>query len=518
MNSSESILPALWTDALRLMENLGNDGGLMSGSIYDTAQVLRYFPPSNKRPAIDWLLEAQEDDGGWTTPEAPRARYMPTLATLLALHISEDARNSTLNAMNKGLQFLARNQDRDWTVLGNDLPGGVELILPRLVHEAREAGLPIQEAPYEGLERLGNHRRGLIRRLGRLAGTTATHVWEGWAEGPDEHLVDGSDTVGHSPAASALWWSLAGSAPDLHRTREQVATGLRRAAAATTADVPGVICSCWPITHFERAFSLYPFLLAGCLSPVGLANCPVPFQSAVHAQLGMLRSAMTSDGLGFSDWFLPDGDDTAVAIAVLAGAGHPVNCAVMSKFKSESDEHFCAWIGEIQSSPTVTAHGIHALSLANGDWSLKKYCDYLLRSRLPNGLWLGEKWNVSPIYTTSQVAIALFAAGAIRDGLSICSSLAAIQQLDGGWGMHESTSEETAYAILALLIARRTKTPSNEFTTALDRARQWMCAHYNPSGRNGAPLWLGKETYRPMRISRAFELAALIAVLQESTQ
>ena len=38
----------------QIVHDLGSKGGLVSPSIYDSAQVLRLYPPADCRPALDW--------------------------------------------------------------------------------------------------------------------------------------------------------------------------------------------------------------------------------------------------------------------------------------------------------------------------------------------------------------------------------------------------------------------------------------------------------------------------------
>ncbi len=47
-----------------LIGELGKDGGLISPSVYDTAQVLRYYPPKEGvEPALHWLIVSAT--AGW---------------------------------------------------------------------------------------------------------------------------------------------------------------------------------------------------------------------------------------------------------------------------------------------------------------------------------------------------------------------------------------------------------------------------------------------------------------------
>ncbi|MBA3468635.1 MAG: hypothetical protein H0T53_03225 [Herpetosiphonaceae bacterium] len=517
MNDRTRLLAVLWTDLEHTLNHLGTYGGLMSPSVYDTAQCLRYNPPSNPWPAVSWLIEQQRKDGGWSTPTAPRARYMPTLAAILALVSLHPKRKSTLAAIQGGLDFIRRRQWDDWATLGDDLPGGVELILPLLLNHARDVKLPIDLEPYAALVALGKQRSTYIQTqtLSHLAGTTAAHGWEGWGEQPDPAFVDGSKTVGHSPTASAVWLSKARSDPNLHDICGHVEAGLQAAWAATTTTIEGVFTTCWPITHFERTFALYPLLLAGFFNPSAASWIPLSTRAVIDRQITHLHAAITPKGLGFTDWFLADGDDTAVATAILAAYDHAVSPKTLMRFKSPHSNHFCAWQGELQSSPSVTAHALHALALLQHDEPLAGYQNYLLKQQLPSGLWAGEKWNISTIYTTSQIMIGLMQSGRVDVIPALCQSLVLFQHPNGAWGMDELSAEETSYAVLALLMAKQAHLLPEELYPTLTQAKDWMCTEYRPFDPNGVPLWLGKEAYRPLRVSRSFEIVGLIALLQE---
>ena len=81
------MIDVLLTDLQCQIADLGKDGGLIGPSVYDTAQVLRLMPPrEGVGPALSWLTEQQHPDGGWGDPSVPRARDVPTLAAVLAIH------------------------------------------------------------------------------------------------------------------------------------------------------------------------------------------------------------------------------------------------------------------------------------------------------------------------------------------------------------------------------------------------------------------------------------------------
>src|SRR4029453_1616176 len=89
--------------------------------------------------------------------------------------------------------------------LPNELPVGIELLLPPLPGGAGVAGLIIPREPYTSLLTLGRQRRRMIANIPIRAGTTPVHAWEGWGETPDAGLFDQYGGIGHSPAATAAW-------------------------------------------------------------------------------------------------------------------------------------------------------------------------------------------------------------------------------------------------------------------------------------------------------------------------
>src|SRR5687768_13124043 len=67
----EQLRNSLLTELRSLIAELGKDGGRMSASVYETAQVLRFCPPRDRMAVVEWLLARQAADGGWGDPLAP---------------------------------------------------------------------------------------------------------------------------------------------------------------------------------------------------------------------------------------------------------------------------------------------------------------------------------------------------------------------------------------------------------------------------------------------------------------
>lgn len=489
----------LLADLRHTIRDLGADGALTSGSVYDTAQVLRLAPPAQGVwPALEWLIAQQRPDGGWGDPWAPRARDLPTLAALMALHL-HDTRQRAQEVVRSGLAFL-RRQAMHWVgALPEDLTAGVELLLPRLLAEAHALGLDISPEPYQALSALGKRRRQLIAQLKPKLGSTAFHSWEAWGSEPEPHLLDGIGSVGHSPAATAYWLSLAAGRvePAMLAAAHNY---LVRAANAIDERIPGVVPTCWPTPHFERVFALHALYLGELLDSPALADLVQPQIERVHAALG-------PGGVGFSDYFAPDGDDTAAAIALLHARGYNVSMSPLKQFAV--GDHYCAWPGELQASLSVTAHVTHTL-LRRGEPT--KACQtYMLERQLSDGRWPGDKWNSSWLYTTWRVIVALLDAGQHDAVERAAGAILAYQHPNGSWGTNCPNSEETAYAVLTLRRLGRAGRLSNAGQAALRRADRWLLQDYSPFKRNPVNCWLAKEPYGPTRISRAIVLTALLS-------
>ncbi len=497
------MLDLLITDLRHLVSDLGKDGGLTSPSIYDTAQVLLLAPASeNACATLGWLLAQQQNDGGWGNPAIPLTRDVPTLATVLALSTYRKRASTYDSALHAVLAFLER-QSHQWRApLSDDIPSAVELLLPRLLEDAAEAGLDVDEEPYSELITLGRRRRQMIARLRPLAGTAAVHSWEAWGSTPDPAVIDGSGGVGHSPAATAAWLRAAEDRPELADMRLGAERYLTGAAASTGIGVPGVMPNAWPIARTEQATALYGILLAGLIDHPTLNDSIQPI-------LTDLALALTPIGLGTSDYFVTDGDDTAMALACLAGR-RKVSIDPMLHFAIDS--HFYTYVGELQPSLSVTAHAIHALALLGKPAAHAS--SYLRDRQHADGSWSGDKWNSSWLYTTCHTLAALLSTDHC-DLTAVLTSIRAHQRADGGWGLVSSNSEETAYAVMALLLLARVGELPTEGQAALKRAATFLEQRYRPFKEETTAVWLAKEPYRPRRVSRAFEISALLALAME---
>jgi squalene-hopene/tetraprenyl-beta-curcumene cyclase len=137
--------------------------------------------------------------------------------------------------------------------------------------------------------------------------------------------------------------------------------------------------------------------------------------------------------------------------------------------------------GALVDPPTedVGARCVSALAqvgAAPDDPALKRGIAYLVGEQMDEGSWYG-RWGINYIYGTWSVLCALNAAGLPHEHPAFCKAvnwLLSIQNADGGWGEDgssykldyrgyeycESTSSQTAWALLALMAAGEVEHPA----------------------------------------------------------
>lgn len=487
-----------------LLRNLGKHGGSISPSVYETAQVLRFCPQLTEPfLLVSWLLRRQHVDGGWGDFDAPLYRTVPTLAAVLALHKYHD-RAEARRACDKGLQFLASQHEVIDADTDQYLPVAIELILPRLLDDAEQEGIFLPRARFRHIDELRIQRIALIAVHPPPPNSPPMFSWEAWGKDPDPELVGEVGGVGHSPAATAWWLHLneqkQTSTPADTAARERALAYLDAAAHAVGSGIPGVVPSPWPMNRFEQSFVLHTVVMAGLATCSGLMQ-PFAFQAKD------LRNALTSAGIGFSDAFVPDGDDTSAAVAVVAAAGLPVNTVVLAPF--QRPDHFVAYPFELQISHAVTARAVQVLGALGGDVTPWHSC--IVRGQQPDGWWQSEKWNRSRLYGTH-----LALAGLEGDYSSVKQAAAGAflryQHEDGGWGStSRSTPIETAFATLTLCRIVAESGDEESCLDAIYAAHRYLRRNSNVLRLCSQHVWISKDLFCARRIDQATILCALLA-------
>ncbi len=499
MNDLETHL----VDDLRdTLHAIAHEPGSVSASVYETAQVIMSLGPTATTPeALAWISDQQKADGGWGLVHLPDARQVVTLTAVLALHQFGQS-DHTRQAKAAGLAYLHQLAAQGYFMTTPS--NGAELIIPMLLAAADKAGLTISHTPYQKMIEKGERRRLLVQMIPQIEKTQAIFSWEAFGSEPKPEYVDSSGGVGHSPAATARWLALAHHDPALADKRAQVEAYLRGASAVTQTGLPDVVAAAYPTHRFEQSFVLWAMMVANLLSDGR-------FTAHVSPIIDALAQAIGPHGLGASDHIMPDGDDTAAALAVLKTWGRAVDTAVLRHF--EADHYFFAWHRELQSSVSITARAVHTLGLfgqtAPGPFQA------MLAQQEADGRWPGDKWQCSWLYTTLHCFLAALQQGAADAAQKALAAFLRHQNADGSWGEAAPTPVETAYALLALQAASR----AGHAQEAIAQSRQRGFAYLQGRHQPGRPfldrLWLTKDEYNPRQIDRAFVLCSMLAELAE---
>ncbi len=486
-------------DLRAVIASLGDDGGSVSPSVYDTAQLLRFAPPRcGVEPALTWLIGQQHPDGGWGEPSVPAARDVSTLAAILAIH-TYDPSAPAREAVRAGVEFL-RQQASQWADLHVDaMPIAAEMILPVLLREARESGLDIDCTAYARVFEFHRQKLRLLSHVKLAANTAPTYSWEALGQPFDAAVLDPWTGVGHSPAATAAWLAAGRAAQTAPARLSKAEAYLARAEASTRTGIPGVVPVVYPITGFEVSYGLYALLLTGILDLPAL-------QDVVQPKLAQLADMIVPDqGLSFGDNFVPDVDVTSVAVASLRAMGHVANDHLVRRFFHSG--HFYTYAHELNPSVFSNAHALHALRRC--DSRCPETEAFLLERQLPGGQWIPDKWHASWRGTTMEAVLALDQLGyqdSLRRG---AKAIVDDQRPDGSWWTNGSPSWlETAYSVMALRALDNNGLLCTQGAQALAGADRWL-ATMRPSFAVYETRWLGKEVYAPERVDQAYLLSAI---------
>jgi len=487
---------AILTAEIRLLlTDLGK--GKIDGVAYDTAWVARlapHYPGFGFEASLEWLRRNQYDDGTWGGPLVQyHDRFISTLAAVVALReVGGDSRDE---------RRVKRGEDALWRLvgrLGRDDSDtiGFPILAASLGQEARSLGLDVPQPPVRFAAAYRMKVQALLNQPERnWVHNTLTYSLEGLRSAVTEtdRVLEANASAASSPAATAAYL--------LMQRRDDALAYLQ---SIMEPDGSGAVPTFSPIDIFDVIWPLNHLHLAGAIE----ADDP-------DARLALERTWRfwsPETGIGTSTFFsVPDMDDTAACFAALKRAGFPVSADVFRYY--ELDDHFCCYHGE--TNPALSAHVrlLAALRLCEDHPYYQRWIDKVvnvLRHFDENGSFWWDKWHSSPYYVNGAAIQALHG---VADDLmgSRFRWILRTQNDDGGWGyLGESTPEETAYCLEALLYWDRHV--ARVEPSVLDAAARYLAQHLND--RYYVPLWIGKCLYTPRNPVRAAILSALFSYSQ----
>lgn len=480
----------------KLLQEIGP--GHMSSTAYDTAWAARLgdidWELSNQ--AMEWLCENQLPDGGWGAKNIfyYHDRVICTLAAMIALtHRGRRARDR--QQIERGLIALEHITSGATQGLASDPNGatvGFEMIAPTLVAEAEKLGI-IKQQGEKILGRLSQLRNKKLANIrGKIINKNLTMAFSAEMAGTDgQHMLDidnlqeTNGAVADSPSATA-YFSL------LVKPHDQPALEYLNAVVKPDGGFPNVA----PFDVFEVAWTLWNLRLAS------------DALSSQHIQKHLdflIKSWQPHQGVGFaSNYSVKDSDDTSLVCDTLSKFNYQVDTESILNY--EEDNFYKCY--SLESNPSISAN-IHVLGALRqigfdaGHPSIKKVLNFLKHSKQGSAYWI-DKWHSSPYYATAHAVIACagYANELIEDSIAW---LLSTQRSNGAWGVFSNpTAEETAYAIQALCIWKRTgnKIPFGR----IEHGVKWLKTHIAPPYE---PLWIGKVLYCPELVIQSAVLSAI---------
>lgn len=477
--------------------------GQVSPSTYETGRLVALAPwLIGHQERIRYLLAAQRQDGSWGAPDG--YGLVPTLSAteaILSALLRDDydiERQSLRDAADGGLRVLA-----GWLSGRQELPDmpAIEHIVPSLVALINRhlEDLPGRPPPLPLPHGMSYDTITLVRswiESGAEVPEKLLHALEvagPAAIGAASVRPTAIGTIGASPAATAAWLGDRGARDTDDPARGHLEALARRHGGPVPVGVP--------ITVFERGWVLSWLVRAGV---------PVDVPPEMVADL---RAAIGPAGASAGSGLPADADTTSVALYALALLGMPYEPDSLWAFHSGT--HFSTWPGEQGCSVSVNAHVLDAFgqyvacrpgAAARYGEAIADVASWIRGRQRADGSWI-DRWHASPYYATAGCALALDEFGGDASAAAVRVAVdwvLAGQRPDGSWGRWEGTTEETAYAMMTLLLTGR-QGSDPRCAEAAARGHAYLM---RSAGADHPPLWHDKDLYTPVAVVRAAVLAS----------
>jgi halimadienyl-diphosphate synthase len=178
-----------------------------------------------------------------------------------------------------------------------------------------------------------------------------------------------------------------------------------------------------------------------------------------------------------------------------------------------NQDHYRCFPLEIDPSVSTNVHFLDALKYAGQSIDhpdVQIIINFLKKTQIDDMYWF-DKWHASPYYTTAHAIITCAGYCNYLVEKSV-DWLISSQRPEGSWGFYSApTAEETAYALQALAVWRRTCNGKIS-PEILRRGAAWLESHQDI---NSSPsLWIAKSLYMSSWVITAEIFSALKLVEQ----
>jgi halimadienyl-diphosphate synthase len=476
-----------------ILTSLGRGRSLMDSVAYDTAWVARLasnFPGRGFEESLAWLRAHQHTDGSWGGDILHyHDRIISTLAAIIALRVAGHGAEDR-QRIGMGEMFLWREHGRMHHD-ANDT-GGYPILALSLTNEALSLGLDIPSSLYHDAAKIEKKLNllGYDPRTWRYS--TLALSTEGLREYVPDFAVfveaDGSVAASPASTAAALCSGSSATSPLLNYLHE-----------ALDRQQDGGVPFVTPFDIYECAWTLNHLRLAGAITPD---------HPEVRRILDFLWQMWSPEkGVSFaSSLNIQDLDDTAVSFTLLRWGGYPADANVFAAY--EDTHHFRCWANELDPSLSVNIRTLAALQMDKQHSRYEQWRDKIaamLRHTDLQGYFWFDKWHISPYYLTATAIWSLH--GVVEDLLpQRIQWILKTQRADGGWGYYyQSTAEETAYCLQALLYWNQEVERVD--STCIHAGARYLMNHAND--QHFPQLWIGKCLYMPRHLVRSAILMAL---------
>lgn len=483
----------LGAEIVELLKTLGN--GRISVAAYDTAWVARLskrYPGRGFEKTLEWLRRHQNEDGTWGAPLLHyHDRFASTLAAIVALReVGEGTRDE--RRVKRGEAALWKLVSR----LGRDDSDtvGFPIIVAALVEDAAELGLDVPRPPIRYAESYKRKVQKLLELPERdWRGSSLSYSLEGLMsavrEG-DEVLEQGVSVAG-SPAATAAY---------LFTNANEIALQSLLNLIQDDGGIPAILT----IENFEITWVLYQ------LMSVRAIDREMPEVKALLAHLWSHWSNET--GLSYSTYLrAKDLDLTSCGFILLRWGGYPASADVFNYY--EMEDHFFTYPGETNPSPSAHLRLLLALQTCpdhpkQPSWRQKVI--KAMRNFDENGSYWWDKWHTSPYYVSDLAVRALHRLDPELSASRV-KWILKTQNDDGGWGyLDQSTPEETAYCLDALLLWDRMVEQVDP--VIITQAAEFLSPHRKD--QDYTPLWIAKSLYAPDNMVKSSIWSALYQYME----